>query len=859
MIRIWKHLHKAKPQGTQAERDLKQKYIGFMNVLFENEHSLDIMTRLEERWYNHYLFSYPYLQGAIENLSESISHAVESVIQLSGGRYAVLRDVFDDLDRKIKAVLSEGLELAQRPVAIPLGQVSRKLADRVGNKMANLGEMGNCCGLSVPIGFATTACAYTSFIEYNNLSEKIAPVLDRLDMNNSRQLLFAEKTIKNLFLAAEVPPELKRGIEEESRRCEEESGRGLYWAVRSSAIGEDLAESSFAGQFATALNIPTEQLTMMYKDVASSKYTARVLAYQQMRNIRDDEITMCVGCIEMIDPLCSGTMYSLNPIDPDGGKMVINAVWGIGELLVGGVMSADTFTLSRESGFPLIRQETAAKDIILSRCPDGGLRQLRIAGERASRPCLNTEQLARLADVGMGIEEHFQGPQDIEWCFDQENKLYVLQARPLRISRKAERLDPSRPIEAGIIAEHLQPICHGIGWGKVLKAASVEEIPDILAPETILVLKHSSPRFVSVLRKVAAVVIEKGNWTDHMASVVREFGVPCVVRAGAISGQLHNGQTITVDADEGIIYQGIVSILRKKAATMQQQTIHAQPTESHRLLARMAEMIFALHLTDPRQDDFAPKSCRTWHDILRFCHETALNEMFSLNERNRLQSAKNVFKVQSNLPFSLYLLDIFGDVVGAHRWEYVLPEYVQSLPFQKLWTGMTDPAVSWSGADHALKAHDFLSAMLRTPMYGDMATDTRSYAVVARDYLNLSLSMGYHYIVLDCYLSEDTFVNYVSLSFKGGAAAMRKRNLRVAFIARLLSHMNFTVTTSNDFLTARLKAETAEELGEKLTVIGRIFGVSRLLDIAMEDEEMVEQCVTRFEMHDYSLGLGIRS
>lgn len=134
--------------------------------------------------------------------------------------------------------------------------------------------------------------------------------------------------------------------------------------------------------------------------------------------------------------------------------------------------------------------------------------------------------------------------------------------------------------------------------------------------------------------------------------------------------------------------------------------------------------------------------------------------------------------------------------------------------------------------------------------------DTKSYAVVAPEYLNLSLSMGYHYIVLDCYLSDDAFNNYISLSFKGGAAEARKRSLRVAFVAELLRHLDFNVSTTNDFLKARLKTESARELGKKLYAIGHILGVTQLLDLAMEDESMVAKCVASFESQDYSLGIG---
>lgn len=289
--------------------------------------------------------------------------------------------------------------------------------------------------------------------------------MSTLAPDDSHQLLEAEKTIKDFFLKAQIPPDIEDAILHESSRIEQEHGHPLYWAVRSSAIGEDLAESSFAGQFATVLNVRTDQLLQTYKEVASSKYNASVLVYQRMKNIHDDDVAMCVGFMEMIDPLCSGVMYTQNPINPENEEMVINAVWGIGELLVEGVISADVYVLKRAPGFPLIREETAEKEICLSKVKGGGLEQLVMSRDKSASKCLTEVQLQKLAEMAMLIEEHLQGPQDIEWCFDQAGQLYMLQARPLKVCKKAERSSPAILVDAGIIADDTQPISPGVGWG----------------------------------------------------------------------------------------------------------------------------------------------------------------------------------------------------------------------------------------------------------------------------------------------------------------------------------------------------------------------------------------------------------
>ena len=645
MIRMWKYLRKEKARETQAERDLRKKYNEFLSVLFENELSLDMMTRLEEKLYSNQLISFPYLKGMTGNLSKHIASIIENLIQLTGGEHVGLREVHGRLERETRRVLTGRKEPVYTPIIVPLSAVKREQADKVGNKMANLGEMHNTCEQLIPAGFVATACAYTQFLEYNDLSAKIHEVLSTLKPNDSRQLLKAEIRIKKLFLDAQIPPEVEQLIRRESEKFEKEGGRPMYWAVRSSAIGEDFAESSFAGQFATVLNVPTDQLLQTYKEVASSKYNANVIVYQRMKNIRDDDVAMSVGFMEMIDPVCSGVIYTLNPVQPGSREMVINAVWGIGELLVEGIISADVYVLKRGPGFPLVRQETADKEICLTGVEGGGLQQLVMSKSKSAMRCLNKKQLGKLAEMAMRIEEHLQGPQDIEWCFDHQGHLYMLQARPLKIFNKAEPAGPTVAIDAKIIADGGQPVSPGVVSGIVYKARNVHDLVE-LPRDAVLVLKHSSPRFIGALRKAAAVVIEKGNWTDHMASVIREFGVPCLVRVSGIFDGLENGREITVDADAGIIYAGIVPALQKRRTSFQETAVAAPLTESQRLLKNMAEYIFPLHLTDPRRDEFTPESCKSWHDILRFCHETALNEMFLLHEKGGLRSAKNIYRVK---------------------------------------------------------------------------------------------------------------------------------------------------------------------------------------------------------------------
>jgi len=850
VIRLWKLLKSKRHVQHDPEDVLKKKYRSFIRLLAENEHSLHLMTELEDKLYGKQLISIPYLKSMVKNLSRSVGNVVFSLFDISDGKYSQLIDILEEIDSDIRSVLTGKKEPVYTPILIPMDKISAEYIDKVGSKMANLGELRNCCGISAPDGFALTACAYTHFSEYNGLDAGIAKILRKTDITKSENLVAVEKEIKNMVAKAVIPPEIESVVRMESRKLEEKRGGPVFWAVRSSAIGEDM-ENSFAGQFSTVLSVPTDELLEKYKEVATSKYNARSLMYQRMKGIRPQDVNMSVGFIEMIRPVCSGVLYTTDPVAPERREIVISAVWGLGQLLVEGMVDADSYVLERKPGFPVVRKEIGSKEICLNQLEGGGLEHEVVSECRANQSCLTEAQLKALGEMAMAVEAHFKYPQDIEWCIDEQDRIYLLQARPLHLPDRTLRTPPPEKVGAPVIVEKARSVAVGVGSGKGFKASDIHDI--FRFPEGgVLVIRNSSPQFIGALQKASAVIVEKGNPTDHLSSVVREFKVPCLVRVPGIFSSLKPGQEVTVDAIRGVVYDGKVPELLKAAVRPRPIIVDVRQTESHRLLKNIADRIFPLNLTDPRTGDFSENACRTYHDIIRFCHESALNEMFSIKERDRIRDGKNIYRIITDLPFNLSVLDLFGDMPvksGRHK-NAVSPESIVSRPFQALWRGMKSPGVSWHGRDDGLNTGNLLSAMMRTPSLESMNNNARSFAVITPQYLNLSMGMGYHYIVLDAYLSDDPYNNYITFSFKGGAADARKRELRVLLIAEILKRTGFEVVVKKDFLSARIKAEAADNLDKKLYTLGRLMGMTRLLDFAMEDENSVKRYAEEFFASD---------
>ncbi len=846
MIRFWKSLHDAKKvKETDAEQLIREKYEAFLTILAEKSHSLELMTELEKNLLENRLISIPYLKNMVKNLSRSVLSVIDNLERLSGEAYPALNDVYDNIEREIRQILTGSKIPVYTPVIISMDDIHCGHIDKVGSKMANLGELRNHYNVKVPDGFAITACAYTHFAEYNDLSRKIGRILANLDITNSQQLLQVEREVKSVIQEAVIPPEIEDIVYKISEELEQKHDRTMYWAVRSSSIGED-QENSFAGQFSSVLNVPTDQLLDKYKDVVASKYNARNMMYQRMKDIRIDDVNMSVGIIEMVRPMCSGVLYTAEPMRPDSGEIVVSAIWGLGQLLVEGVISADMFVLKREAGFPLIKEEIAQKEMCLKWVEAGGVEHDILPEMDRQKPCLTRKQLQLLAQTGLKIEEHFKAPQDIEWCFDQNGELVVVQTRPLHVLEHRQRRTLKNPVTTPVIVKNARTVAGGVGAGRVCKVSNIHEI--LAFPEGgVMVIRNSSPHFIGALTKVAAVVVEKGNPTDHMSSVVRELNVPCLVRIPSIFSTLEDGQEITVDAIEGTIYDGrVTELLELEDSVVKDPSTDVTQTESHWLLSRMSEYIFPLHLTDPRICDFRAVACATWHDILRFSHETALNKIFLLKQKGKLNTIKNVYRVVTDLPFNLLVFDLFGTTVQDSLGREIEAERVDSRPFRELWKGMTASDISWKDPEQHMSTPNSLSTMTRTTALETGTGDRKSYAVVTPEYLNLSLIMGCHYVTLDCYIAEDPYNNYISLSFKGDAAEMKSGQFRILLIAEILQPLGFDVTVENNYLKARVKAESSEELLKTINIIGRMLAVTELSDMALEDEGMVKKCAYRF-------------
>jgi pyruvate, water dikinase len=845
LLKMFKFLRRFLKEEEDEKVLLRQRFDHFRRLLEGNNQALMIMADMEEKLSGEFLFDTGYLHNQVEQLGDSISQVVEELNLLTGDRYGELLPIYRRLNDAIQHELAEVPVIPATPDILPLAVLTREMAGAVGGKMANLGEIKNRLGLAVPEGFAITASAYKQFLETSGLAEELESRLAQAPIDDLESLEAVSQEMQTLVRQAPLPPELEQALREAAQ-----SLPSPWLAVRSSAVGED-SEFSFAGQFATLLNVNAATLPEHYKEIIASKFTSRAIFYWKYQQFSVNELPMAVGVLAMVDSRASGVMFSMDPHAPENPGVIISGVWGLGKYAVDGAVSPDLYEVSREAGHPITRRRVATKDKALACRPEGETMEVSLPPEQAQAPSLTDIQIQTLAAIALRLERHFGSPQDIEWALDEAGNLVILQSRPLRISapdfagEARERSEPSVPplLTFGIRA------VGGAAAGRVHLFMHDEDVADI-PPGAVVVARQPSARLVLVMDRINAIITEVGSPTDHMTILAREFRVPTLVEVGGATRVLHPGQIITVDADGARVYPGVVEELLAR---------RREPDEALRTLPifqklrRILKLVAPLNLIDPESPDFLAGNCRSLHDITRFSHEKSMDAMFSPDIDRALESTQ-VKRLKTELPLNLFVMDLGGGLRVTDKSELTEADVI-CRPFQALLRGFHHPRVSWSG-QVAPDLKGFISVFANT-MYdmnkGERGLGGKSFAIVTDCYLNFNSRLGYHFGLVDAFISEEKNDNYISFQFKGGAANIERRERRARLLLQILNDLGFKAQTKGDLVQGRLVKYSLLETEEIMELVGLLIAFVRQLDLALSSDTILNRCLTAFKKEDYNL------
>jgi pyruvate,water dikinase len=441
----------------------------------------------------------------------------------------------------------------------------------VGGKNANLGEMISS-GLPVPPGFAVTAYSYEKLIKDTHIAKKIYEIINDTvtDKNNPKQYDAASKKIRKLIEKSTVPEKIEKAVKSAYKELNKRLNlKDVFVAVRSSATAEDLPGASFAGQQETYLNVKgADDLIEKVVKCWSSLFTPRAIFYRNEQGFAHDKVFISVGVQKMVNSRAAGVMFTLNPVTGDTDEIVIEGNYGLGETVVSGAVNPDDFVVDKKT-LKIKERRIARKTVQYIRDPKTGETiHLDVPKDKQKQPCINEEEILKLAELAKRIERHYGNAQDIEWAIDKDlsfpKDVFIVQSRPETVW-SAKSMETVPQVEEKKPEEELKIVVKGLAAGKRGYGAGVAKV--VLSPDEasekmqkgdVLVTDMTNPDFVPFMKIASAIVTNKGGITSHAAIVSRELAIPCVVGTETATQVMKTGKEYTVDARNGIIYEGLL-------------------------------------------------------------------------------------------------------------------------------------------------------------------------------------------------------------------------------------------------------------------------------------------------------------
>lgn len=836
---------RAPVESVEALRaDFQSRYHDFKLLITANNRALEVMADIEQALAGDAVFGMAFVRSSCTAVVVNVLQMLIRMSGLSKGKYDKLQARFDEIRAQIEAAIEEKAPApaAEQRLVVPLNALRMADADNVGSKMAQLGEIAGALTLPVPDGFAITTAAYRRFMTFNDLQGEIDRRIQGLKAADLKTTQIACAAIQQRITQATVPPDLAEAIAKAYTDLTLDGVPDRRVAMRSSALGEDLAEQSFAGLYLSRLNVSAEDLLMAYKEIVASKYGLSAMVYRLKRGLRDEDIAMGVGCLAMVEAAAGGVMYSRHPVDPKADSVFINAVLGLPKAVVDGTGGFDQIDVGRERPLKVLRAQINPKTLKYTCDPvEGVCREVAVA-DGAAQPAISQAQALALAEIALKLEAHYGTPQDIEWAIDGRGALFILQSRPMSRVPSDQRVSSLLPggtplppalLHGGVLA------CRGAACGPVFvvkKAADMLRMP----AGAVMVARQALPMWSALVNRAAAVVTEEGGAAGHLAHIAREFGVPAVFGLGGALAVLQPDSIVTVDADHLKIYPGALPLSAKSAGAKSGVSAF-RASSVYETLANVSRWIVPLNLLDPDAVEFQPGNCRTLHDITRFLHEKAVAEMFDFGRAHRFPE-KSAKQLVDRVPLKWWVLDLDDGFDGAVKGPRVPLARIVSVPMRALWDGIT--AIPWDGPP-PLDGKGLASVMFRSTANPSLNTGLRSryssrnFFMVARHFCSLNTRLGYHFCQVEALVGERVSENYLQFRFKGGAADDDRRLGRIHFIREILEEEEFIVDIRSDALTARVEKQSVARMCRHLKTVGHLIIHTRQLDMIMSNPASV--------------------
>ncbi|SDO56361.1 PEP-utilizing enzyme [Desulforhopalus singaporensis] len=840
---------KRKTMASQAKTDIwriKAIFNNFRKILQVNTVVFESMADLDRTLGGEYIFDRNYLEETVRTISSHVHHVTYSLNALTGNAHIAIYDKYQELRTILDDILVGNYQALYCPPVLPLHALSWELEPLVGINIICLAELQHHHGIKAAGGVVLTsgaARALASPAEPSTAGPKITREAVEQNLIEFLKKNFAKYPQRNII-------------------------------VSSSQIDEDMGETRNLGEF--ELSVCPEANRVVLQDKPSEIFTGHETREQTVttgpRPVQETKIDgstipeQFLNGIRFISKTANARLHRTEDSPDPAFALFIRTATpttacgtvttrtpSVGVVPILKITAhppeqpdiVDKYRLKRLFPFNIISSDIAPKPASCQ-LPDDQHADTRLDNGRFMRgsSLIKPEALKSLAETAMTLERIMSVPVTIQWELGPDGEFVITRLFPfLEKTEEPTAAELSEEMDSAVIlAEGGQVVQSGVA------AAPVVHVTELTKPEdfpvgAIAVAPVATPQLTPILYRASAILTEQGNPVGHLATVARELNLPALFGIPGIVNDLAPGQEITVDSGMRCVFQGIVKTLVQLGNS---ETAFSPVDPEYRILRRLLRFITPLNLVDPESPGFTPRHCRTYHDIIHYCHEAAVDELAHFQERRPELRGLQTSRLRLPNTMDINLLDIGGGLHSAAEDTTIIGD-IHSKPFAIFIDGLLHPRAG-TDSPGILGVRDIFTSLPKTFTQINSRAEllTGNLAIIGHHYMNLSLRLGYHFSVIDAHLSTDRHRNYIYFRFIGGMAAESKRARRAQLIERVLATMDFKVERTGDLVVGRMKFEQEDALRSSLFVLGALTTFTRQRDTILDNDNQSERLFANF-------------
>jgi pyruvate, water dikinase len=850
---MWRYLfHNKRNQPVSGPQEIdiwrvKALFNNFRKILQLNTLVFEQIGAMDRALGGEYIFDRNFLESSVRTIASHVHHVTYNLNALTNNAYVPLYDRYQEIRIILDDILAGNTKALACPPVLPLESLSWELEPLVGIDLICLAELRHHPGIKARDGLVISSDA-TKAILHNITStapSEKEPSFDLVikSLSSSLNSMLLEHSRPLLAISATRLDGLPGEPRDLGEFLLKEGDNGSLILLAEDALPLEQTTGS------PSQSSPTPRETIGRDNGDTSLEN---LFLKGIRRIIEIAAERCLSLSPDTDPhfalflrtasnaLARGTITTRATIRSATPMLTVTS-W-----IPGRRQEMDIHHLRRIFPFDFVSSTITPKNLEQT-FPDGLLatRQTPRQGKfRRGSAVILPQEIQALAETALALERIMGVPVIMHWEYLENDQFVVTRLFPFLetpVVPTILELEEEKK-NATVLGKGGQVIQSGIAAGTIFHVNQDTNLNDFPIGG-VAVAPIATPQLTPILHRASAILTEHGNPIGHLATVARELSLPALFGIPGIVDQLPNGTEVTVDAGQGYVYKGVLNHLLQQGNS---ENSFSPIDPEYRVLRRLLRFISPLKLVNPDDPNFSAQNCRSFHDIIHFCHEMAVDELAHFQERRPGLSGIRTTQLHLPVQMNINLLDIGGGLPEGVLQEPE-PADILSEPFAIFLDGLLHPQAAGEELP-TLGIRDIISSIPRTSRLTSVSPEMsgNNLAIISQDYINLSLRLGYHFSVIDAHLSNDRHRNYIYFRFIGGLADQTRRARRALFISDVLGAMDFKVFWKGDLVVGRMKFEDKEVLRSALFVLGALTTYSRQRDTSLYSDEQGRELFDRF-------------